>query len=198
MPVFNLKTQQESPDYKITAGLERLGQVFRTLLWEKAKEFDLSPVQIQLLIFMQQHHRSLCTVSYLAQEFNLSKPTISDAVKILEKKKLIEKKNNPSDSRSYSTSLTLEGKKITRQLENFADPVAKLVSALNEKDKDTILNSITALITQLLKKEIISVQRTCVNCRFYSKKQQQPFCNLLNLQLMPRDIRLDCPEFEAA
>ncbi len=198
MPVFNLKNQQESLDNKITAGFERLGQVFRTLLWEKAKEFDLSPVQIQLLIFIQQHHRSLCTVSYLALEFNLSKPTISDAVKILEKKKFIAKKVDPSDSRSYSTHLTAEGKKIIRQLENFADPVAKLVSELKEKDKSLLWNMMIGLIAQLHEKEIISVQRTCVNCRFYSKKQHQSFCNLLNIKLMPGDIRLDCPEFEAA
>lgn len=198
MPVFNLKNQHNSIDNKISAGLERLGQVFRTLLWEKAKAYGLSPVQIQLLIFIQQHQASLCTISYLAQEFNLSKPTISDAVKILEQKKLIEKKSNPADSRSYSIGATAEGKKIIRQTEDFADPVARLVAELKETDQLSLWNSISRLIVQLNELHVISVQRNCSNCRFYSSTENHHYCNLLKIKLLPKDIRIDCPEFEAA
>ena len=87
MSVFNLDNQNAGLNSKIVAGLERLSQAFRTLLWEKAKEFGLSPIQIQVLIFIHYHSKEKSTVSYLAQEFNLTKPTISDAIKALEQKK---------------------------------------------------------------------------------------------------------------
>ena len=89
MSVFNLENQNANLDNKIVAGLERLSQVFRILLWEKAKEHSLSPIQIQLLIFIRHHSADKTTISYLAQEFNFTKPTISDAIKILEQKKLV-------------------------------------------------------------------------------------------------------------
>lgn len=40
MPIFNLITQNHDFDSKIVAGLERLSQVFKILLWDKAKEKD--------------------------------------------------------------------------------------------------------------------------------------------------------------
>ena len=91
MSVFNLQDQNSDLNSKIVAGLERLSQVFRILLWEKAKEQGLSPIQIQLLIFIQHHSADKATISYLAQEFNFTKPTISDAIKVLEEKNLLKK-----------------------------------------------------------------------------------------------------------
>ncbi|WP_234859068.1 MarR family transcriptional regulator [Aquimarina aquimarini] len=57
------------------------------------------------MIFCAYHKENLCTVSYLAKEFNITKPTISDAVKVLEKKEMIFKNNTSSDHRSYYISL---------------------------------------------------------------------------------------------
>lgn len=67
MSIFNLNTQNENLDNKIVAGLERLSHVFKALLWEKAKEHSLSPIQIQLLIFIHNHTQEKTTVSYLAK-----------------------------------------------------------------------------------------------------------------------------------
>ena len=81
MSVFNLNIQNENTGNKIVAGLERLSHVFKTLLWEKAKQHGLSPIQIQLLIFIQYHSDEKNTVSYLAKEFSVTKPTVSDAIR---------------------------------------------------------------------------------------------------------------------
>ena len=76
---------------KIIVGLERVSEAFKSLLWEKAKLHGLSPIQIQILLFIQTHRRELCSVSHLAQEFEVTKPTVSDAVRVLDKKGLVEK-----------------------------------------------------------------------------------------------------------
>jgi hypothetical protein len=109
MSIFNLNIQNQSTDNKIVAGLERLSHVFKTLLWEKAKDYNLSPIQIQILIFVQYHPAAINTVSYLAGEFNVTKPTVSDAVKVLGQKGLISKTFSSDDSRSYSIALTDAG-----------------------------------------------------------------------------------------
>lgn len=198
MSVFNLDNQNTSLDNKIVAGLERLSQVFRILLWEKAKEHSLSPIQIQLLIFIRHHSADKTTVSYLAQEFNLTKPTISDAIKILEQKKIIQKITDQADNRSYTINLTATGRKIVLETENFANPLTEIISKANNSDKKILWENISNLIVRLSKLEVISVQRTCFNCKHYSIKNKTHFCNLLYLKLLTQDIRIDCGEFEMA
>lgn len=48
---FDLNQQIQSTESKIVASLERIAQAFRVLLWQESKEFALSPIQVQLLIF---------------------------------------------------------------------------------------------------------------------------------------------------
>lgn len=198
MSVFNLINQNSSLDNKIVAGLERLSQVFRILLWEKAKEHGLSPIQIQLLIFIQYHSTDKCTVSYLAQEFNFTKPTISDAIKVLEQKNFIKKNTDSSDTRSYTIQLTASGKKIVLETENFANPITEIITKSNEADKLILWENISNLISLLNRQEIISIQRTCFNCGHYTIKNKNAFCSLLNQKLLTKDIRIDCEEFVLA
>ncbi len=198
MSVFNLINQNTSLDNKIVAGLERLSQVFRILLWEKAKEHALSPIQIQLLIFIQYHSTDKCTISYLAQEFNFTKPTISDAIKVLEQKNFIKKNTDSSDTRSYTIQLTASGKKIVLETENFANPITEIITKSNEADKLILWENISNLISLLNRQEIISIQRTCFNCGHYTIKNKNAFCSLLNQNLLTKDIRIDCEEFELA
>jgi DNA-binding MarR family transcriptional regulator len=196
MSVFNLKNQNANLDNKIVAGLDRLSQVFRILLWDEAKEHSLSPIQIQLLIFIHHHSPDKTTVSYLAQEFNFTKPTISDAIKVLEQKKLIKKFTDTSDIRSYTIQLTALGKKVVLETEKFTDPITKIISKVIETDKVVLWENISNLIIKLNKLEIISVQRTCFNCKHYSIRNKNHFCVLLDQKLLTQDIRIDCGEFE--
>lgn len=198
MSVFNLDNQNANLDNKIVAGLERLSQVFRILLWEKAKEHSLSPIQIQLLIFIRHHSAEKTTVSYLAQEFNFTKPTISDAIKILEQKTLIQKIIDKTDARSYTINLTATGKKTVLETENFVTPLTEIISKANDTNKIVLWQNISNLILRLNKMGIIGVQRTCFNCKHYSIKNNNHFCNLLDLKLLKQDIRIDCGEFEMA
>lgn len=198
MSVFNLENQNANLDNKIVAGLERLSQVFRILLWNKAKTHSLSPIQIQLLIFIQHHSADKTTISYLAQEFNFTKPTISDAIKVLEQKKLIKKLTDKTDTRSYTIQLTTTGKKIVTETENFANPLTTIIAKTAEADKKVLWQNISSLIIQLNKLEVISVQRICFNCKHYTTKNKSHFCSLLNQKLETQDIRIDCREFENA
>ncbi len=197
MSVFNLIHQNTNLDNKITAGLERLSQVFRILLWEKAKEHGLSPIQVQLLIFIKHHSVEKTTVSYLSKEFNVTKPTISDSIKILEQKYLIKKKVDGIDTRSYTIKLTAAGNRIVAGTEDFANPLTQLIVPFSESDKVTLWQAISTLIIQLNKMQVINVQRTCFKCRHYCVKNNNHFCNLLLIPLQKEDIRIDCPEFSA-
>lgn len=194
--IFNIEFQQKSITSKIVVGLERISEVFKVLLWEHAKVIGLSPIQIQILIFIAYHKSELCNVSHLAKEFNVTKPTISDAIRVLDKKKYIIKDYSLSDNRSYSILLSELGKKTVSETENFAKPIETQLKKNKTSDLQNVFETLSKLIYQLQSNGILTVQRTCFGCKFYSKSENRSYCNLLETELLTSDIRLDCPEYK--
>jgi len=193
---FNPKQQEKDISSKIVAGMERVSEVFKVLLWEKAKLVGLSPIQIQILIFIAFHKRELCNVSHLAKEFNVTKPTVSDAIKVLDKKGMIIKDFSSSDSRSYSITLSELGTDVVSQTYDFSNPLKKQIDGFSQSELESLFGTLSQLIYKLNRNGILSVQRTCFGCKFYKKTDGNDFCNLLQKELLSEEIRLDCPEFE--
>ncbi|WCO02563.1 MarR family transcriptional regulator [Psychroserpens ponticola] len=194
--VFNPNHQVEDLSSKIVSGLERVSEVFKVLLWEKAKQVGLSPIQIQILIFVAFHKQDLCNVSHLAKEFNVTKPTISDAVKILDKKQLILKDYSSSDSRSYSIHLSQLGTQIVSETHDFASPLKLQIDKFNKVELENIFKTLSELIYKLNQNGTLTIQRTCFGCKYHQKQGDTDYCKLLEKELLNEDIRLDCPEFE--
>ncbi|MCC7246927.1 MAG: winged helix-turn-helix transcriptional regulator [Saprospiraceae bacterium] len=196
--IFDPHAQISNADLKIIASLERLGEGFRVLLWEKAKVLGISPIQIQILIFVQFHGDEKCKVTYLAQEFNLTKPTISEAVKSLEQKGFIERRAESSDSRSHTLHLTEAGNSAVAQTVHFANPMLGSLAKIPFTEKGRLLEQLLDVIAHLQRAGIISVQRMCFSCRFYQKNGEGHFCQFLNKSLITNELRVDCGEFEVA
>ena len=194
--VFDIENQQQNIESKIVVGLERISEVFKVLLWDYAKTVGLSPIQIQILVFISNHRPHYCNVSYLASEFNVTKPTISDAVKVLEKKKLIVKDYAVSDNRSFTIFLSDDGKSIVSQTEKFATPIKDQHKTIDANQLNILYQSITRLIYGLNTSGLLTVQRMCFACKFHQETDNEHFCSYLNKKLHYQDIRLDCPEFE--
>lgn len=193
--IFNPAHQELSTSSKIVAGLERITEAFKALLWNKAKELGISPIQIQILIFIAYHKSGLCNVSHLAKEFNITKPTVSDAVKVLENKQLIIKDFSSADNRSYSILLSEKGKNFVAQTEDFGEPIKQQIDAMNSSATESMFATLSKLIYKLNQVGILTVQRTCYGCKFHQKIKKTDYCNFLEKELLQTNIRLDCPEF---
>lgn len=194
--IFNPADQEEDFSGKIVVGLERISEAFKVLLWEKAKLFGLSPIQIQILIFISYHKSDFCKVSHLAREFNLTKPTISDAIRVLVKKGLVTKDLSDTDSRSYSIGLSNSGKTVLSETKNFANPIKDQLNGIEQIDLENLFMTLSKLIYKLNQNGILTVQRICYGCQFYNKTGNRDYCSLLNKELLKIEIRLDCPEFK--
>ncbi len=192
--VFNPSFQNRDMASRIVVGLERLAESIRVLLWEQSKHTGLSPIQIQIMIFMAHHHESLCNVSLLAREFNMSKPTISDAVRVLHKKKLIMKIKNPSDLRAYSMKLTNKGQEALLAIEQYGEPLRRIVSKFSDSEQSQYLALISKMILQLHHSDILAVQRMCYTCDHFESRGKRQYCQLIEQELASSDLRLDCPE----
>lgn len=195
---FDLTHQNQSTESKIVASLERIAQAFRVLLWQESKEFSLSPIQVQVLIFLLYHSQEKRKVSYLADEFNMTKATISETIKTLEQKNLITKEYEQHDTRSYIIHLTKKGKDIADKTSFFTKEIRTPIDKLHQDDKENLLLSLLNIIRHLNKSEVITIQRMCMSCSYYqpSDKGQKHFCKLLNQNLHVTDLRIDCTEHE--
>lgn len=195
---FNLDQQNHNIDSRIIAALERMSQAFRVLLWNESKELSLSPIQIQVLIFLLNHSEEKRKITYLADEFNMTKPTISDTVKSLEQKKLIRKALEQNDTRSYTIHLTKKGNDIAERTAAFTNQIQVPINKLNADDKENLLLSLIGVIHHLNKTGVVTIQRMCLSCSHFKpgKAKQPHFCKLLNKELENSELRIDCPEYQ--
>ena len=193
---FNLNEQNQKIESRIVVALERISEAFRVFLWNESKENSLSPIQIQILIFIHFHSLEKCKVGYLADEFNMTKATISDSVKVLIAKDLVAKEIDPTDMRSYSISLTSEGKQTAKKASLFASSIEQPLEKLTKEQKTVMLNGLLKLIYDLNQSGIITIQRMCFTCTNYQVDKGVHYCKLLKSRLAESELRVDCPEHE--
>ncbi len=199
--VFELSYQNKNVDNKIVSALERIGSAFKVLLRKDSMLFSLSPIQTQLLIFVHTHKDVYCTTSYLANEFNVTNPTVSEAVRNMESKGLVRKVPLRKDKRMLTIHLTPKGQAVAEQAAHYAAAVLDIVKNLDPGlDKANLLRALIELIWQFQQKGIISVQRMCFSCVHYRQdvKGHPHYCQLLNKALADTELRIDCPEFQEA
>ena len=181
---------------KIIVSLEKLSEVFRVLLWDSGKEYGLSPIQIQLLLFVKFHpEEDLRKVAYMAREFNMTKATISDSLKTLEQKGLVRKKTDLEDARSVTISLTAKGEKIAGHVSNFTGALDSALGHLAPKERDLLLGTLMRLSRQLLEEEVLAIERMCFHCANYKGNfNNNHYCEAYKKKLTVKTLRVDCPK----
>lgn len=201
--VFDLTSQQSDVNSKIIIALERLAEAIRILLWEQGKNANLSPIQIQFLVFLYYHPAEQRRVSELARRFNLSKATVSEAVSSLKAKGLVTKTESPQDRRAALLEVTAAGEQAVQQLAGWADGIRSVLPDFPANRKTSGYLFLLELIAALEKRSVISRNRMCFTCRFFredvSSGETLPyFCAFLKKPLSTGDLRVDCPEYETS
>ncbi len=194
--IFDPSFQNSDIASKIVFALERLSQVFKVKLWGENKKHGLSPLQIQILLFLHFQVDERKNVSQLALEFNVTKATISEAVRILEKKGYLVKKRNPDDARNIMLQLTPAGKETVPEMSLFANELRQCVLDFDDGVQETLLITLLELINQLQENGHISMQRMCFSCRYFVRQADIPpyYCQLLNKPLKEVELRINCLE----
>ena len=200
---FDPSSQHGDVDKKIVAALERISQAYRVLLQEEAQGRGLSPIQARFLVHLLHHGDELGRVGRLAEEFDLSRATVSDAIGTLEAKGLVRREPWPRDGRVATLRLTPAGEKAAAGLSGWADVVEEQLGSFAPEEKEAVMRFLMRLISALQGAGVITVARMCVTCRFF-RPDAHPgsasphHCALLDLPLSGADLRTDCPEHEPA
>ncbi|WP_270935567.1 MarR family winged helix-turn-helix transcriptional regulator, partial [Falsiroseomonas oryzae] len=92
---------------RLATGLARLSVALRAGQWRLAEAHGLTPTQAQALALVAA--RPALRVSEVAEQLAVTRPTASDTVAALERKRLLRRQPDPRDARASGLVLTEAG-----------------------------------------------------------------------------------------
>ena len=183
---------------KIVSAMDRLARGQRSHRQAVASHHGLTPLQLDLLTTLADGPPPQPLVGLLALELGVSQPTITESLQALERKALLTRRRDPADRRRTIIALTAAGADLIDALGRAERDLVRSVGTLPRSDQETTLEALLALIARHVHAGYIAVARTCMTCRFH---QQTPAgrhrCTLLNLDLPPADLRVNCPDHQS-
>ncbi|MFJ8472385.1 MarR family winged helix-turn-helix transcriptional regulator [Kitasatospora sp. NPDC094011] len=192
-----------SPSEQLLIGLTRLGQAVRLSAWHNAGPTKLTPLQADILLFLAGDDR-LRRQGEIVTALASTPPTVSDAVRALTAKELVDRRRDPTDTRAMTLALTADGRAEAERLSVIPEPLHAALAALDEEDVAAMLRGTTAMIRVLQEHQAIPISRTCVTCRFYrpdahpDDPARPHHCAFVDAPFGDGELRLDCPDHQAA
>ncbi len=181
--------------------LERIAAVVRHLQWSAAYTDGINPIQLQVLQLCAGRQPSACTPTALAAELKVTVPSLSDTVAALERKGFVRRQPHPSDRRGVSIVLTDDGRALLERLRRWDAPLQSAVAQIPPAQQEAAYEALLALLRQLYDDGIIAMPRMCLTCRWLERtlhNYRTPYrCRLLAMDLLPLELRIDCPEHQA-
>lgn len=181
---------------KIVSGLERIGIGLGSALWEAGSAYKLTPLQIRILLHLEGRAADV-TVGSLSDEFGVSAPTVSDALRTLTERKWTIKRKQ---GRRVLASLAPEGRRIVRKVHEYNRPFLEQVRRLPGRRAEELLLSLLEILAGLQEQGTLRADRSCLTCRHLRGRRpgRGYHCALMGVPLPVADLRVDCPEHARA
>ena len=173
--------------------IERIGNLLRTEIRKAGTELGLQPVHLHALSYLARCNRYSDTSAALTDYLGATKGTVSQTLKVLEKKAYIEKITDGDDKRVQHIKVSRSGREI---LDSCLPPAAFHDAKCRINDIDS--NQLTDLLTRMLRElQRANGSRTfglCKTCRFFRTNGTHFHCGLTNESLNALDIEKICRE----
>jgi DNA-binding MarR family transcriptional regulator len=184
---------------KIAAALVKLAQAQETLLAEAARELGLSSLQARILLALATNPGP--GVRALARELALTPATLSVSVATLAKKGLLLRESGTG--RTQVLVLSQAGQAAAAVLSGYDQSLEAAIDSFSPEEQGKALEFLLNLIAGLKAQGVITIDRSCATCRFFRPDahpgQPSPHhCALMDLPLAREELRVSCPEHEAA
>ncbi len=200
MKVLNPK-HRKSLSGEIAVALYRITQAIEYLLRERGKQMNLSPAQINTLLFLKNSRSSAHTISGLATRLGVTLATSSGVVDALEKKELVCRTPVEEDQRVVKLQLTQEGERKASELEDVLDEIESAIDALPKTDQAILKRAVQLIVHRLQQAGYVKVHDMCWNCQFFRKNAHPDnpnaphHCAFMDAPLPEDETYRDCPDF---
>jgi DNA-binding MarR family transcriptional regulator len=176
--------------------IERLGELLKVSARKAVAEYGLQPVQLEVLHYLSICNKYSDTPMAVTEYLGQTKGTVSQTIKILEKKELLTKHPDIKDKRVSHLKVTREGLALIKQ--NIpTDMFVNTCNNLSENQQEQISSSLQLLLVTLIKSNNMKSFGQCSTCNYNSRTQEgQFFCNLVKASLTDSDVLLICKEHD--
>lgn len=176
--------------------LERLSSLLRSESRNLLSEHGLQPVQFEALQFLSIANRYSDTPMAVTEFLGQTKGTVSQTLKVLEKKGLLTKIADVKDKRVTHLQVTRDGKNLIEQI--LPSPIMRGACDLLDEDEVSVINSsLNTLLYKLQQANSFKSFGQCASCRHNIKKGSGDYlCGLTQEPLTTTDIKLICREHE--
>jgi len=142
-----VKQRSSDPDQELLFAFEKLCRYFRAWYTQEGKRHDLSPVQVQILIYLLRPLTELQNLTTIANEFFISKASLSDSIKGLMNKKLVTRLSLKNDKREQYINLTRSGKKLAGQLGQIPKVLDLSIRNMRPAEKQRLMTGVLNLMS---------------------------------------------------
>lgn len=182
------------PDKIITA-LDRLARARRMHRQDIATTHGLSTLQVDLVRALAGDPRLEPSVGSLAREMSVAQPTVTDSLRVLERKDLVSHERSALDRRKHTWVLTEDGARIASEADRGDHAGRDAVRCLDDTQQDATLTALLEVVASFVNSGAIDTVRTCLTCHFHQHNSGGGHhCSLLETDLRPAELRIDCPE----
>ena len=177
--------------------LERLCNLLRMEMRSFGVQYGLQPVQLEALTYLTHCNRYSDSPQAVGEYLGLTKGTVSQSLKVLEKKGLLRKQQDRLDKRVVHLAPTAKGRKLVEQAINAKGLESALgkTHSSHESDLQEMLRSTLQVMQRNNNRKTFAA---CHTCRFNEQRQEGYVCGLTQEPLSAQDIQLICREHEYA
>lgn len=193
--------RSESLPARVALTLLRTGSTLLSKETWAAREEGLPTLQANLLVRILHSETRDATVGALAEAFGLTPPTISDSLKALVRKGLLERTHSQEDGRVVFFHCTPRGRTVGKKLSRWAEAVEGSVSALSLQEQTTFMELLTRVLRDRVLEGLPVPENMCVSCGHFQTMGNgggvRFHCRQLNAVLSPEALKTDCLSHEA-
>ena len=174
--------------------LERLASLLRSENRNLLLEYGLQPVQFEALYYLSICNRYSDTPMGVTEYLGQTKGSVSQSLKVLEKKGFIEKVPDEKDKRVAHMKLTKAGRKLVCDIQ--PSPLMEaVVDTMSAKEVSSINSSLKNLLMSLQHANGSKSFGQCATCLHNIKIDNKNYqCGLTGEPLSENDVQLICRE----
>jgi DNA-binding MarR family transcriptional regulator len=178
--------------------VERLSEVLRVSSRQMGAQYGLQPVQIEALHYLSICNRYSDTPMAVTEFLGQTKGTVSQTLKVLEKKGFLSRLVDVDDRRVSHLKVTAAGEQIL--VSSIPGKLFnKACERLTSLEQSQIVSALDTLLQALLQGNQMKTFGVCSTCRYNRKRDDGDyFCDLLQQPLAIDEVSRICKEHEVS
>jgi len=178
------------PQTEISDLIDRISRIGAAGHWVG----DLNPAQLAALSYLTKANQYSRAPSQIAEYLSAMRGTVSNTLKALARKGLIEEQKSETDRRRTSYTITAAG--LTAL--NFDTSIDTALAGMSEKEAIKLAENLKSFVRKILQVRGDRGFGMCGTCKHHRDGASGFHCALLDVPLAPRETEQICFEHQSA